>query len=315
MPEMPVRKLLDRFVPMIDRKAACLAAAFVLLATNAIAQVGPCPPDQAPKDALRALAAAQWRLDDDRERAPLALALLPCLASPDPELRDDLALGALTQWLRQGQLSASLARQLAEHALQVLAAPDGQGLDAPFAALLLAEVARVDRLQPLWSGAERERVLTAAETFVSLTRDYRGFDSKQGWRHAVAHGADLLMQLALNPVLDRTQLDRILQAVAAQATPDAHFYVFGEGERLARPVIFVARRGLHSAQEWTAWLGRIALAGVPERATPASMAALARLHNAKALLLPLYASLQESGDADMRERLLPGLTAALRTLP
>ena len=34
----------------------------------------------------------------------------------------------------------------------------------------------------------------------------------------MAHGADLLMQLALNPLLDRTQLDRILEAVRAIAT-------------------------------------------------------------------------------------------------
>ena len=29
-------------------------------------------------------------------------------------------------------------------------------------------------------------------------RDYRGFDAKQGWRHGVAHGADLLLQLSRN---------------------------------------------------------------------------------------------------------------------
>ena len=37
--------------------------------------------------------------------------------------------------------------------------------------------------------------------------DYRGFVPGAGWRRAVAHGADLLMQLALNPAVERTQLD------------------------------------------------------------------------------------------------------------
>ncbi len=294
---------------------ARILAAFggTLAATAALAQ--PCPPENAPRETLRALARADWRLADDAAREPLALALLPCLASPDPELRDELALSALTTWMRAGVLPVAVARRFGEHALQTMAAPDGRGFDAPFAALLLAEVARADRLQPLWTDAERDQVLTAAEAFVASNRDYRGFDPGAGWRHAVAHGADLLMQLALNPALDRAQLDRILEAVASQATPSSHFYVFGEGERLARPVIFVARRALHSREEWTAWLGRIALAGVPERGVPSTLAALARLHNAKALLLPLYAALQEGGDAEMRARLLPGLTAALRTLP
>ena len=285
----------------------------MLLSLGAQAQA--CPPEQAPRNLLRALQAVKWQLADEAAREPLALALLPCLASPDPELRDTLAFSALSTWMREGVLPVTLARRFGEHALATLAEPDGQGFDAPFAALLLAEVARADRLQALWSDAERDEVLAAAEAFVTKTRDYRGYDPAQGWRHAVAHGADLLMQLALNPALDRAQLDRILAAVAAQATPSTHFYIYGEGERLARPVIFVARRALHGAADWTAWLGRIALAGVPDRAAPSTQAALARLHNAKALLLPLYAALQEGGDAEMRQRLLPGLTAALRTLP
>jgi hypothetical protein len=44
------------------------------------------------------------------------------------------------------------------------------------------------------------------------------------------------------------------------------------------------------------------------------LAALARQHNAKLLLLTLYAALQESGDAALKARLLPGLSVALHTL-
>lgn len=289
-----------------------LAVLALLLPLGVAAQ--PCPPPDAPVERLRALAAARWKLDDDALRGRIAQGLVPCLASPDPELRDTLAFEGLTAWMRGGQLSAEVARDLGRQAQALLFAPDAAGFGPPFAALLLAEVARADRLKPLWTAAERDAVVEAAARFLAEVRDYRGYDPREGWRHAVAHGADLLMQLALNPLLDRAQLDRILEAVRAQATPATHFYVFGEGERLARPVIFVARRGLHTEAEWTAWLGRIALAGAPERGAPPQLAALARAHNAKALLLPLYASLQEGGDAPMRQRLMPGLSAALRTL-
>lgn len=294
------------------RRALLLAAWVAAMPGLAAAQ--DCPPPQTSRPALQALADAGWQLADEARRAQLALALLPCLAAPDPVLRDSFALGALTAWMRAGALPVAVARQVGSHALAVLAAPDGQGFDAPFAALALAEVARADRLQPLWSTEERQRVLEAGTRFLRDTRDRRGFDPVDGWRHAVAHGADLMLQLALNPALGRPQLDTILDAVAAQATPAAHFYVFGEGERLARPVIFIARRGQHDAAHWTAWFGRIALAGRIEPGAPSQLDALARQHNAKALLLPLYAALQESADADMRQRLLPGLSAALRTL-
>ena len=294
-------------------RRAAAAVLFSALAGHAVAQS--CPPAQAPRELLRSLAAAQWRLADEAAREPLALALLPCLASSDPELRDAAALSALHTWMQRGELSVAAARQIADHSLAALSAPDADGFAAPTAALVLADVVRADRQQPLWSKAEREQVLAAATGFLARTRDYRGFDPAQGWRDPVRAGADLLMELAMNEQFDRPQLDRILDAVAAQTTPAEHFYIFGEGERLARPVIFVARRKLHAEGEWTSWLGRIALAGAPDPSSPTRIAALARQHNAKQFLLPLYAALQEGGDADMRARLLPGLTAALRTLP
>jgi hypothetical protein len=47
--------------------------------------------------------------------------------------------------------------------------------------------------------------------------------------------------------------------VAAQVTPDdGHAYIHGESERLARPVVFVAARGLHTPAEWTAWFAKLA---------------------------------------------------------
>lgn len=50
-------------------------------------------------------------------------------------------------------------------------------------------------------------------------RDLRGFDAVQGWRHGVAHGADLLLQLALNPALRRVQAEALLAAIASQVLP------------------------------------------------------------------------------------------------
>jgi hypothetical protein len=298
----------------MDWRHGALAGLLALLLAGSSA--AGCPPESSTRDDLRQLKAAKWQVDDDAARDALALSLLPCLASPDPELRDDLALDALTSWMRGGALSVEAARTIGTRMLGQLQTPDADGFAQPFAALALAEVARADRLRALWTPGERDAVVSAAADYERDNRDYRGFDPQQGWRHGVAHGADLLLQLALNPALDRVQLDRMLDAVARQVLPpQPHFYIYGEGERLARPVIFIARRALHSEAEWTAWFGRLALAAAPDRGTPATIESLARLNDAKAFFYPLYAALQEGGDAEMRKRLLPGLTAALRTLP
>jgi hypothetical protein len=174
-------------------------------------------------------------------------------------------------------------------------------------------VARVDRLQPFLSPAERAELVEAATAYVRAVRDYRGFEAREGWRHGVAHGADLLLQLGLNPALDAAQLRSILAAIAAQvAPPGEHFYVFGEGERLMAPAFYIGRRNVLSADDWSAWFA--ALAAARPKAEPATLATLAARHNLSQFLLAFYASLKESGTPEMQARLLPGVTAALKSL-
>ena len=264
----------------------------------------------------RAAKAAGFAVADAGERQRLALALAACLGHPDPALRDGLAYEALATWLRADALAPATRATLRDRLLAWLApeAADEGGFRAPFAALVLSEVARTDRVSPWMAPAEREALVDAAAGYVSGLRDYRGFVDGEGWRHGLAHGADLLMQLALNPALDRAQLDRLLAAVAAQvAPPGAPAHVHGEAERLVRPVLFVLQRGLHDQAAWSAWLqGCTSPAPMPAwSAAYASEAGLARRHNVRLFLLALHAGLSESGDDALRAR-LPPVVAALR---
>jgi Protein of unknown function (DUF2785) len=275
-----------------------------------------CPPPGQTVDSMRALKAGGWKVDDVELRQVMALEWLACLGSPDPELRDELAFEALSAWMRGGGMSIATVRTIAEHLLAQLKRPDAEGFVHPFSALVLAEVARVDRQKPIWTDAERGAMVDAAVAFERSVRDYRGFDERSGWRHAVAHGADWLMQLSLNPLLAKPQLDKILDAVASQVLAnDGHFYIYGEGERLAAPVLYVAKRNLHTAADWQAWFSRIAASAAPPKGgSRATQAGLARQHNASVFLLPLYAALQESAAADIRQRMLPAVVAALQAI-
>lgn len=277
-----------------------------------------CPPPGSDRASLDALKASKFELADDTRRQKLARALLPCLADPDPSLRDGIAFDAYSTWLRAKLLDFATRTELLT-ALSVMIQPDPadrDGFRQPFAALVLSEVARTDRVAPWLTSAQRAALIDSAARYVSSVRDYRGFDPKEGWRHGVAHGADLLMQLALNPAVGRAGLDRLLDAVAAQVAPAGeHAYVDGESERLARPVLYAAQRGLITADEWQQW--------VLKAASPAplaswhdafsSRAGLVRRHNVRSFLYALYVNARESGDANMQV-LVPALQAAFKTL-
>jgi hypothetical protein len=289
-------------------------ASLLLLTACATAQAAApnqCPPAGYDRAALEALKANDWVIADDAARNPFARALTACLASPDPALRDGIAFEAFAHMLRARQLSTETMLALNADLQARLIASEGAGFERPFAALVLSEVARADRIEAYLSEAQRAELLDAAITYFTGVRDYRGFDAQEGWRHGVAHGADLLMQLSLNPALGKADLIRIRDALETQVAPEEHFYIYGEPERLAYPIIYMARRDLITEDEWTRWFARFPAAGED---VFASQGGLAWRHDVNAFLSALYVNARASEDT-YDDAILPGVEAALRAMP
>ena len=274
-----------------------------------------CPPAGQSKDSLQALKAAQWRVassDAETARQMLALELLDCLADADPVLRDEIAFEALSTWMRAKALPAATLQAMRTLLQSMLAEPaDGAGFRQAFAALTLAEIARVDRLGLFLSADERASLIEQGTRYLSGVRDYRGHDARDGWRHGVAHGADLMLQLSLNPQLERAQGEALLKAIASQVMPAGdHFYRYGEPQRLMAPVFYLGRRGWWQVEDWQAWFDALLARRAP--GSPATETTLAQRHNLSAFLSALYVTVQEQGDDAMKQRLLPGLRKALK---
>ncbi len=292
--------------PIKPARLAIQLGAAICLATSSQAQAA-CPSNAA------ALKAAKWQVDDAAQRQQLAIDLLDCLQSPDPVLRDELGFEGLQYWMRSEKLDIGTVQVIRIALLARLTAPDPMGFARPFAALALAEVARVDRLKPYLAPAERSALVSASAAYLSGVRDYRGFEQRGGWRHGVAHAADLMLQLSLNGALGKAEHETMLTAIAAQVAPQGeHFYQYGEGERLMAPVFYLARRDTLTAADWDAWFTRL-LASYKADA-PTTQATLAQRHNLKGFLLPLYVSLQEAGNPAQKATLLPFVTRALKAL-
>lgn len=171
-------------------------------------------------------------------------ALAACLGDPDPAVRDGFAFTLWSEGLRGRQLSDRQMRRAFARLTAVMAgSDDAGGFRRPFAALTLSEIARADRIEPFLTDAELHELTQAGTAYLRGVTDYRGFTPGEGWRHGVAYGADLMLQLALNPRLTRADADLILGAVAAQVAPAASpYYHHGESARLARPILFLAKR-------------------------------------------------------------------------
>ena len=215
---------------------------------------------------------ARWKASgfvvaDRAQRNQRALALADCLGDADPQLRDGIAFEALSHWMRGKQLDGDGLRALQANLFRQLDGDDADGYRKPFAALVLSEVARTDRVEAWMTAEERARMAAAAADYLRSVRDHRGYVDGEGWRHGVAHGADWAMQLVLNRQLMPADGMSLLSAVATQVAPiDGHAYAFGEPARLARPIVFAVARGDHDQVAVDAWLAGLvaALGPLPE---------------------------------------------------
>ena len=275
-----------------------------------------CPPAGHSRASLEALKSAKWSVPDEAKRVALAEGLLGCLGHPDPALRDGIAFEALSYLMRSSALPEATLHRLATRLTAMLSEPDEAGLRRPFAALVLSEVVRADRIKPFMNTSQREGVMMASISFMLRITDYRGFDAREGYRHSVAHGADLLMQLAMNPGIDTKGLSQIRAALSVQAGTAATSYVTSEGERLARAVLMIAKRKVFSEADWTDWATRLAGPGALKTWDNwyLSPEGLARRHNLVQFFSALYVTTTAGSDPDLAV-LRPGVLAALKALP
>ena len=121
-----------------------------------------CPPAGQGRAGLQALKAAGFAVADPAGKQALAMGLVDCLGDPDPLLRDGIAYEALSHWMRAGALDAETFRALRERLYAVVDGGEGEGFARPFAALVLSEVARTDRVAPWMTPAERGKMIDKA---------------------------------------------------------------------------------------------------------------------------------------------------------
>jgi Protein of unknown function (DUF2785) len=190
---------------------------------------------------------------------PLAKELSGALASPDPELRDDLAYSILAAWIADRKnFSGDQLRSFAEDWTANLRAGIGEnGQDSvfrrSFSALCLASLAERDLETPFLEPHGYRRLLERTLDYLVRERDLRGFDVSKGWIHATAHAADLLAALARNRLFAREDQAAALRAVADRLAT-APVYAYGEQDRLAHAAAAIVDREDFDAQAFRAWL-------------------------------------------------------------
>lgn len=264
----------------------------------------------------RNIAASNYAVPEHESADALASELSSLLASPDPELRDDLAYSILARWIYRGNFSKATLINLTDAWRANL--KDGIGeqgtnsvLKRSFSALCLASMARREAREP-FMGAERYHQLVAEGiSYLQAERDLRGYDAKLHWIHATAHTADLLAGLAGSAQLTQAESTGILSAISSRLTTGTEVFTQGEQDRLSAAVLGIVRRPEVEQAKFEQWL-----AGIHDEDrevwTKTTPEALAHYQNHTYLLQALFARLAFEPDSKRTATLKQSVIAEIK---
>ncbi len=193
------------------------------------------------------LRADQFRFPEDGSVVELLADLVDMLASPDAQIRDEIAFSALATWVDEKVVPDDQLVPLGDRMMERFRADEIQA--RCFAPLVLDVIVGSRGVcEPRW--------VDAFADWYATERDLRGYDAQLGWLHAVAHGADLLGDLGRRPdVAPRRMLDL---AAARMLAPTDMVWRDQEHDRLAHAIGKVLTRPALSEEDASAWLEPVA---------------------------------------------------------
>ncbi|RPI89093.1 MAG: DUF2785 domain-containing protein [Chloroflexi bacterium] len=211
------------------------------------------------KDFWDSIARNDYKIPGGHTLQELTKILFGYLPSTDPELRDEIAYSVYASWLEREMYTKE---EVSTHVKELLTSlekgigeteSDSVFLRA-FSVLFLAEIVHNDNKKPLLEKEQAQSIFKRGIWYLDAEKDPRGHVPVKGWADALAHTADLMLELGRSRHLDESDLWEILNAISAKMVHSGnHLYMYSDDERLARAVIEVLRRDLIPLGEVELW--------------------------------------------------------------
>jgi hypothetical protein len=212
------------------------------------------------KELLRTIQGSDYCVPEGMKPYDLALEMVSYLGDTDGELRDDLVLSILTQWMIKDSLSQDETRKILDiciddkHLLYGLGNTDDTVFMRTFSVLVVAVGLYKHTSNCFLSKKEINDILEKVLIFYKEDKDVRGFVQEKGWAHGAAHGADALEELARCQELGYEALKRILHAIYDKTNIDYYGYIHQEDERMVTAVATILERNIIDESEIIEWI-------------------------------------------------------------
>lgn len=177
------------------------------------------------KTFLRSIADNDYEIPDGIKPFDLARALLPNLASGDPELRDELSYMILASGLiDKHKLTATQQEELLfivldnQHLFYHIGEKETDSVFMrSYSALVIETLLYTDVNKQELSPDAIQQTKTALTRYAREEKDWRGYIEGKGWAHAMAHLADALDVCTQNQYMTETDRQQMLDLVCELA--------------------------------------------------------------------------------------------------
>lgn len=213
------------------------------------------------QEKLKVIQASEFKVPETMSAFEITSIMLEYLGDSDPELRDDLIYGTLSNWIMNGAFNKEQLKQILvavlddKHLFYKIGEMDTNSVFMrAFSVLIVASIVYVHREDSFLDYEELKSVKNKIVKYMEEEKDVRGYVVEGGWAHTAAHSSDTLDELCLCKELGRVELLEILNAIKHKVSIEYHAYTCYEDERLAFATNSLIGRNLLTEEEISKWV-------------------------------------------------------------
>lgn len=205
-----------------------------------------------------------YALPEAYELNTLTDELFSYLESPNPELRQDIALNILEQWIREKDFYSNseleiMLEKLLLNLRKGIGEVDTDSLFLRSVSLwILTFILQRDIKVSFMTVSKFNELVEHIADYMRDEQDFRGWVEGKGWGHIVAHGASLLGVIVEHPHGNATIDERILMLIAEQMIRQTTYvYQAGEDDRMAQTAYIILKQNRVEITMLRQWLTKL----------------------------------------------------------
>ncbi|MGL6104634.1 DUF2785 domain-containing protein [Romboutsia sp.] len=191
----------------------------------------------------------------------LALDMLKHIGTTDAILRDDLIYNIFAKWISQNRFSNQQLQTFLEictdndHLMKCVGNEnDDTVFTRTFSALVIALIIYSHNQKSFLPDNMIFQTKDSITEYYTKEIDLRGYIGNKGWAHSVAHGADVIDELAQCKTLSKKDLQELLVILKLKICQGEYVYIDGEPDRISIAVRSIFMRGHIDRDTILEWL-------------------------------------------------------------